>query len=167
MRNMDDRRRQWIAAALMALVVLMAAAPLHAETDIDNKSITDGDNRGPGDGVWAWVQMLVALGVIVGLIFLARYLLRRFGLARSVLGGSDLLNVVARAPLTPRHQLYLLHMGRRLVLIGAGAEGLATLAEVTDPDEIGELLTAAKAGPGSLTKTLQPKANQTNEDETE
>jgi len=98
--------------------------------------------------------MLLALVVVVGLIFLARYLLKRFGGTGKLSGRSAVLEVLARTSLTSRHQLFLVRMSGRLVLVGAGPGGLSCLAEVTDPDEISKLLAAVEAGRTDLFGSL-------------
>ncbi len=94
-------------------------------------------------GPWAqWGRTLVALAVVVVLIFVARIMLKRFG---PVSGPRkrEMLDVLARATVSPRHQLLLVRVGRRVVLVGQGPSSLATLSEVTDADEVAALIEAA------------------------
>jgi len=96
-----------------------------------------------GPNQWGqWARTIGALVLVVVLIFLARMLLKRFG---PVYGAHrrQLLDVLARRPISPRHQLLLVRMGRRIVLVGQGPSGLTTLSEVTDGDEVAKLIEAA------------------------
>jgi flagellar biogenesis protein FliO len=65
----------------------------------------------------------------------------------------NLLRIVARTALSPKHSLSLVHLGRRLVLVGVGGDRLTTLCEVSDPQEVAELMVRTvdgrrDAGPG-------------------
>lgn len=42
-------------------------------------------------------------------------------------------------PLSPQLAIHLVQVGERLLVLGAGAEGLRTLAEITDPGEVAHL----------------------------
>jgi len=98
---------------------------------------------GPGSG---WLRTLLALAAVVAVIFVLRYLLRRMGASGLPQRHRDVMRVLARSHLTARQQLFLVELGRRLVLVGCGPTGLRTLAEVKDPDEIAEVLAAAESG---------------------
>gem|GEM_PF-1446374 len=104
-------------------------------------SIEDDTLDGKGGGqLGDWWQTAAALAIVVGLIFVVRYLLRRLGGLARPGRRSEAMEVLARQSLSARHQLYLVRMGKRILLLGAGAEGLATLAEVRDAAEARELL---------------------------
>jgi len=94
-------------------------------------------------GPWAqWGRTLVALAVVVLLIFVAGVMLKRF----SPVSGSQrrqVLDVLAKTNVSSRHQLLLVRVGRRVVLVGQGASSLATLSEVTDAEEVAALIEAA------------------------
>jgi flagellar biogenesis protein FliO len=81
------------------------------------------------------VGLAAVLGVIVALTMLAR---RYLPSARPI--APEALHVVGRAPISPKQSAVLLHVGNRLVLVGVGAEGMRTLAEITDPAEVSQLL---------------------------
>jgi flagellar biogenesis protein FliO len=91
---------------------------------------------------------LAALAAVIGLIFLARAMLRRLGGMKSLPAGKKgLVDVLEKKNLSPLHHLYLVRMGSRL-LLGTGPEGVATLAEVTDPAEAAALLDGVGAAAG-------------------
>jgi len=105
-------------------------------------------NKSSGSGKWwPWVQSLLALALVVALIFALRYVLRRLGGGGGLAGRTKVIDVVARTNLAPKYQLFLIRLGQRLILVGAGPEGLASLAEVTDPQEVSSLVEAAAPSP--------------------
>ena len=94
-------------------------------------------------GPWArWGRTLAALAVVVVLILAARIMLKRFG---PVSGPRrrEVLDVLARATVSSRHQLLLVRVGRRVVLVGQSPSSLAALSEVTDAEEAAALIEAA------------------------
>jgi hypothetical protein len=62
------------------------------------------------------------------------------------------MQVVARAPIAPRQQLMLVRVGRRLVVVSNSAGQMTPLSEITDADEVAELL-------GQLKRGKEPGAN--------
>jgi flagellar biogenesis protein FliO len=52
---------------------------------------------------------------------------------------NDVLELLGRSPLGNRHQLQLLRLGRRLLLVSVTPDSAETLAEVTDTDEVNHL----------------------------
>ena len=121
--------------------------------DPENSRVSDGNEDDDNDRPSGWLQPLAALGIVIGLIFLTRWGLRRIGLVRHLGGRNNVLQVLATTSLSPRHQMFLVRMGERLVLVGSGPGGLARLAEVTDPDEVAQLLAAA--GNGEALKSFE------------
>ena len=98
-----------------------------------------------GDDGYGWLRTLGALGLVVAMIFLARYVLRRFSATGKATGRAEAIEVVARATLGARQQLSLVRLGKKLVLVGSGPSGMSPLAEVTEPEEVTELLAEARA----------------------
>jgi flagellar biogenesis protein FliO len=88
---------------------------------------------------------LGALGIVLALIAVAVYAVRRWVPAARITDGGA-LRVIARAGLSPKHGLALIQVGRRLVLIGISGDRMTGLSEVTDPDEVAELLAQPAAG---------------------
>lgn len=110
--------------------------------DDDESRLVGG--RPDNDKSDGWLRTLGALAVVAVLIFAARWLLRRWGAAGPA-GLAGPMEVLARASVAPRQQLLLVRLGKRLVLIGAGGGAMSTLAEVTDPAEVNELMQAVKS----------------------
>ena len=48
--------------------------------------------------------------------------------------------MVGRASLSPKHTVYLLEVGRRVLIVGTGAQGAPTLlGELTDPEDLAQV----------------------------
>ena len=113
-----------------------------------DESRTIGGGSAGGDNPGGWLRTLGALAVVAGLIFAARWLLRRWG-ASGPAGQAGPMEVLARASVAPRQQLLLVRLGKRLVLIGAGGGTMCMLAEVSDQAEVDELMRSVKAAKGA------------------
>ncbi len=91
---------------------------------------------------------LGALVVVLGLIGLLYVFLRRFvPAARAPVESS--IRVVGRAALGPRQSLALVRVGRRLVLLGVSSDRVDRVCEITDSDEVAELMIQSGAPSGS------------------
>lgn len=120
------------------------AVPRRAD-NVESQPVGGRHNSDKSDG---WLRMLGAMAVVTALIFAARWLLRRWG-AAGPMAHAGPMEVLARASVAPRQQLLLVRLGKRLVLIGAGGGAMSTLAEVTDPAEVDDLMQAVKSGKDS------------------
>jgi flagellar biogenesis protein FliO len=91
-----------------------------------------------------------ALGAVLALLLLTRFMLRR--MAGPLAGGrrpSGVLEVLARYPVARAQQLVLLKMSGRIVLLHQSKAGMTALSEVTDPDEVAQLLARVESGNGA------------------
>ena len=172
---MAQTARQWMALAAMTLLIGVSAerlraqgAPATSAAPPATQGAAAGDTSGkqvpprqqaPGNAgsLMDWLRMVLALAVVVGLIFVTRWLLKRAGAAAGITAGGRAVEVLARSPLSSRHQMYLVRMGRRLLLVGSGPEGLRTLSEVTDQQEVQDLLKAVAAGAPTLSAMFHGK----------
>lgn len=85
------------------------------------------------------VRMLISLGAVLGLLFLAAWLLPRWlARGRTATPGRH-LEVVETLRLDARRTLYLVRVGAQLVLIGGGEGGLVRLSGATreESEELG------------------------------
>ncbi len=98
-----------------------------------------------------WLRTGLALAVVLGLILGLRWLMLRRGSGLRSGGAGGALEVLGRSALSPRHQVALVRVGRRVLVVGLGPEGLRTLSEITDPLQVSELLgSVQQARPDSL-----------------
>ncbi len=127
--------------------------------DRESRSIAQGATKG-GLGL---SRTLASLVVVVGLAYIGalawkRIATRRGGLM-AALGAagrapSGVLEILARYPVARTQRLVLLRVGRRVLLVcqssGArsGSGAMATLAEISDPDEVATILCAIRQSDG-------------------
>ena len=106
------------------------------------------------------LRIALSLGAVLGLVVLMYWASRRMLPRHAFGGGTRAIQVLARAPLSAKHRVVLLQVGRRLLVIGEGsaAQPLNTLCEITDPDEaaalIGQIRGEQSAGGKSFASLL-------------
>ena len=66
-------------------------------------------------GIWAWKRFVPGAG----------------GVWRS-----GPVTLLGRVNITPKHQVYALRVGRRVIIVGVTADHMRTLSEIDDPDEV-------------------------------
>ena len=87
-----------------------------------------------------WYRSAIgSIAVVLALVGVAYFLVRRFVPAARA-SESGLLRVVARAALSPKHGVALVHLGRRFVMVGVSPDRLVALCDIQDPDEVAELV---------------------------
>ncbi len=113
-------------------------------------------DKASGGSLKHYLQALIALGIVVVLIFLTRFVLRRFGRPIGIGIGKPRttgpVELLSRTQVNPRQQLLLVRLGQRLVLVGCSPEGFSALSEVTDADEQARItaeFTGARKDPAS------------------
>ncbi len=82
--------------------------------------------------------LLIVLTVIGGGYFAIR---KWVPTMRAVDG--NIIKVLSRTSLSPKHQAVLVKVGKRMLLVGMTAENMTTLTELTDDDELGEVLASS------------------------
>lgn len=116
-----------------------------------------GDKNAPARQVKGYLNTIIALAVVVGLIFAVRVLIRRTGRIRPSAGGANQpIQVVTRTAIGARQQLLLVRLGERMVLVGQTTGALTALSEITDPQQVAQLLkTIETHGAGTFGKLLR------------
>jgi flagellar biogenesis protein FliO len=102
-----------------------------------------------------FTRVIGALAAVIGLILLARTLLKRY-LPAALQGGgerpSGVIEILARYPMGigrsagRGQQLIVLKFARRILLVHQAGSTLSTLSEMTDRDEVASLLSRLEAG---------------------
>ena len=77
------------------------------------------------------LQMLIVLVLMVAALFVAARLLRRLPVFRPPIG--EHMRVIERMPVGPKHQLLLVEVENRRLLLGASEQGLHHLTELDPP----------------------------------
>src|SRR5687768_11212632 len=85
-------------------------------------------------------RVVLSLAIVLGLIFSLRWAAQRlFG--KTVSGrASRAVQVLSRNVISPKQQLLVVQVGRRLVVVGDSGQQMNALCEITDPDEITALV---------------------------
>lgn len=102
-----------------------------------------------------------SLAIVLGLFFLVVWLSRRAFPKSAAPLSSEVLEIVGRSPLAARHQLQLIRLGRRLLLVSVTPDRAETLAELTDPDEVNHLIGLCRQQQaGSITDSFRQVLHQ-------
>jgi flagellar biogenesis protein FliO len=141
-------------------LAMSPAGPLRAETPEDRPfAASPTSSKPPSDGYWP--RVLLSLAAVAGLIVLARFLLKKANLSSRGLGKCAAMEVLGRSSLSMKHQLVLVRLGQRVLLLGLSPQGVNTLSELTAAQEIAQVLDSLRTGRGDeFLKTLQDKTAQ-------
>ena len=113
-------------------------APARALTRRPHGTVTDSSGR--LQAVPWYRKGLMPLAVVMGGVAGWFFLVRRFVPAARLTEGG-LLKVVARATLSPKHQVSLIQVGAgRFVLVGLAGDGVTRLCEIDDGEEVAALM---------------------------
>lgn len=124
-----------------------SSMPLPANTDrIGRDDLERQKLSSRGSSTWFSIaRTLVALGVVIGLILVVRVMAKRFGVAVVSGGRNQPMEVLARKSVGAKQQLLVVRFGRRVVLVGTGAAGMAAISETSDAQEVAEMLRSVGA----------------------
>ena len=92
-------------------------------------------------------RLVGALVIVVGIVFVARWWIRRSGMART-LSGDGAFEVIARAPVGRGQQVLAVRFGPKVLCVHQGRDGMRTLSELTDPADVAAML-ARTRGPSA------------------
>jgi len=135
-----EKDAQPVAHAPRRIIPRGAHARPEAEPDaapVEEESTTIGRTLTPAVP-WYRGPYAALAGVLV-IIAVLTVLARRFVPTVRPMGGGA-LRVVGRVPVGAKQSAALLQVGRRVVLVGIGPDGLRTLTEITDAQEVALLL---------------------------
>jgi flagellar biogenesis protein FliO len=111
--------------------------------------------QNPFEGLLAWRPSpgaLTATGavtaIVVGLLLSFIWLLRSLQPRASRQLPKEVVEVLGRAPLAGKQTTQLVRVGHKLLLIAITPDGAKPLTEITDPDEVAQLISACDAGRG-------------------
>ncbi len=101
------------------------------------------------------VQMLWPLLVVLAIIAGGAMAIRRLFPRSNRLGGGGVIDLLASHYLSSRQSLCLVRLGRRAVLLGVTPERIVAVMEITDPEELSDLVAAVeRKRPNSFTSTF-------------
>jgi len=87
-----------------------------------------------------YVNMFVSLGIVLLVIWGISVLFKRFVSVRGLATTTESLKILYTMSLSPTRTLYLVRLGDRILLIGAGDGGMRTLSEISNPDEVAAII---------------------------
>ena len=137
------------------------AAPQPAG-DAEARRVTSAAETRPvashgGGAAMDWAQSAGALLVVVALILALRIMLKRITPKVQAASRGGPVEIVARTGVSPRQQLLLVRLGKRMLLLGATPNSMDTLAEIADADEAMALFEAAGRNSDAFRKLLAAK----------
>jgi flagellar biosynthetic protein FliP len=133
-----------------------AKTPIRRPTDSRVPSARPGPSSSGMPDVWGTV--LVLAGIVL-VLWLGASGLKRFAPQRARELPPEVIDLLGVQPLSPQQAIHLVRVGERLLVVGAGPDGLRTLTEIIDPAEVQHLTllcrsSAANTGPASLFNSL-------------
>jgi flagellar biogenesis protein FliO len=96
----------------------------------------------------------MALALVLGAIFLLRWIGQRLLLKSGTLRGNKTIHVVSRSVLSPKQQVIMLRVGKRLIVVGDSGGQLNPLCEISDPDEVASLIGESHKEPAETGKSF-------------
>lgn len=102
-----------------------------AATQATAGTVTTG---GQGDGL-DLKRVAIALALVLGAIYVSNRVWKRLGMPGLGNKASGSLQVVSRLAISPKQQILLIRVGRRLVLVGNSGGQMNPLTEIVDPEE--------------------------------
>jgi flagellar biogenesis protein FliO len=85
-------------------------------------------------------RVVLSLVLVIGVIFLLRWIAQQFFGAPSTKKSSRAVQVLSRSMITPKQHVLLLQVGRRVIVVGDSGTQMNPLCEITDADEIASLV---------------------------
>jgi len=114
---------------------------------------TQGSRLG---GLPSMVTVAGSLGVVLGIFFLVAWGMRRAAPIGATLLPGEVFEILGRAPMAGRQQVYLLRCGVKLVLVSVTPAGAETLTEITEAAEVDRLAgLCQQARPNSATAVFR------------
>ncbi|QDS95853.1 Flagellar biosynthesis protein, FliO [Roseimaritima multifibrata] len=124
------------------------AAPASRDVSPFRSVETNPDEEKQARQTLPLATVISSLAIVLGLFAALVWVWRRGG--GSTLGGlsKEAFQVIGRSPLAPRQNMVLVRCGRRVLVLAVSGTSTSTLAEITDPDEVAELLALTGGGVG-------------------
>ena len=115
-----------------------------------NSTESGGERKEPTGSGWTntlampnftpMISIISTLLIVIAAFFILAIFLRKVSPQSSRVLPKEAFECLGRYYLTQKHQIQMLRMGSRIVLVSVMPDGVSTLAEITDPDEAVSLL---------------------------
>ena len=86
------------------------------------------------------VRIAIALAIVIGAILILRVVVQNIGNLPGGRRSGKLVSVLSRSIISPKQQVLVLQVGKRLIVVGDSGGHMNALCEISDPDEIAELV---------------------------
>lgn len=109
----------------------------------------------------AILRMIAALCVVLALIFICYYAIRRFGKKIPIIGGRQLGQVIGQLHLTRDATLHYVRTGGRVLIISVSSEGVSLVAEFSESafdQELGETVEHGGFAPEQFVAELKEQS---------
>lgn len=104
-------------------------------------------------------NLIIAILILGSLLWLGLLLAKKYMPGGNQLFASPALEVLGRTHLEPRRYISMVRVGKRVVVVGVSPDGMTPLTEITDGEEVAELMEVAKpkteTGKGLFVQLLQ------------
>ncbi len=105
----------------------------------------------------ATLKMLASLALIVGIIIVVFYLLKRLRGLSAVSRGGPSMRIVGSLPIAPKRSVTVVEVGEKWLVLGVGTDNINLLSTMEPTEEVaGKNHTSARPG-GSFQRILQAK----------
>jgi len=118
-------------------------------SEADSKAVAARTSATTASGASDLSRIAIALVIVIGVILLLRSGVRQMTSMPGSGRSGKLVTVLSRSFVSPRQQVLVLQVGKRLIVVGDSAGRMNALCEITDPDEVammvGQSLSARSA----------------------
>ncbi len=133
-----------VRAAAPSTASLPLPIPANERQPLGSGSPTKGTGDATTSTSW-WLSTALALGAVIAVIFVLRAVIQKWSGTTPTSAGSPVVEVLTRVPVAPKNHILLVRLGGRILVLGDGPQGLRTLSDLHEPEEVAELLTAISA----------------------
>ncbi len=111
-----------------------------SDSDAKAAAVRSSASPAASTGTGDLSRIAIALVAVICLILLLRGVFRNITIGSAGGKGSRLVTVLSRSPVSPKQQVLVLQVGRRLLIVSDSAGHMSCLSEITDPDEIAAMV---------------------------
>jgi flagellar biogenesis protein FliO len=101
---------------------------------------TDTKSAGSGLPSLGFGQVLAALAIVIGLIFVGRALVRKFVPGAAASSGKGVIEILARHTLAKNQALVLVRIGSQIVALSQGRESSESVLVISEPMEVARII---------------------------
>ena len=94
---------------------------------------------------WLLLRVGLYLLLVLGLLYISAWMLRRFLPARQSLLSHPSIQLLGRSYLSPKQQICLVQVGSQVLVIGVSGDQMTTLTTITEPADLQAILGEAQS----------------------